>query len=465
MRRLFGEGAFATAFIPVLTEFKADKDSEKLRKFIDSVAGTLGFILLFVSFIGMFIAPIIISLFAFGWVIGEEHEKLELASDMLVITFPYLFFISLTAFAGGIMNAFGRFAVPAFTPIILNLSLIACAIWLSEQLDEPIFALAWGVLIAGAAQFFFQLPFLGKLKIFPKPKINFKNEGVRKIFKLMIPALFAVSITQINLLIDLVLASFLVTGSISWLYYSDRLMEFPLGVLGVALATVLLPSLSKENVESDPSNFNKTLNWGFSMALIFGLPSAIGLAILAGPMISTLFLSDVFTSNDVKMSQLSLIAYSSGLLGFILVKVFSPAYYAQQDTKTPVKIAIIAMCANIILNLILIVPLQHSGLALATSLAAYLNAFLLWKGLQKHNLCRIDTKIIKLIIHTVVAAFAMGALLFLLSPDLIIWMEKDLGEKILYLISLIFIGIICYFFILVILGWRPKSLKIYREEK
>ncbi len=362
------------------------------------------------------------------------------------------------------MNAYGRFAIPAFTPIILNISLIGCALWLSEQLNEPIFALAWGVLIAGFAQFFFQFPFLGRLNLIPKPKVDFKNDGVRKIFKLMVPALFAISVTQINLLIDLILASFLITGSISWLYYSDRLMEFPLGILGVALATVLLPRLSHENAESNPNNFKKTLDWGIKMALVFGLPSAIGLAILSGPMISTLFLSEVFTSNDVKMAQLSLIAYSSGLFGFILVKVLSPAYYAKQDTKTPVKIAIIAMLTNIVLNFIFIVPLQHAGLALATSLAAYVNAFLLWLGLRKLNLCEWDKKFIKLIIHICIASSLMGLLLFFISPDLVIWLQKDLSEKIFLLIGLIILGILSYFFILLLLGWRLKNF-FYRIDK
>lgn len=458
LRRLFAEGAFATAFVPVLAEYKAQRDGRELKAFVDHVAGTLGLVLLGVSVVGVLAAPLVVSLFAFGWVVDGEQQKLDLAAQMLRLTFPYLFFISLTAFAGGIMNAYNRFAVPAFTPVLLNLSLIACALWLSEQMGQPVLALAWGVFIAGAAQFFFQLPFLARLELLPRPRPNFADEGVRRILKLMLPALFAVSVTQINLLLDTVLASFLVTGSISWLYYSDRLMEFPLGILGVALGTVLLPKLSQERAHQDPQRFGRSLDWGLRMAVTFGLPAAVGLAFLAGPMIATLFLSDVFSAEDVRMSRLSLVAYSVGLLAFILIKVLAPAYYAQQDTRTPVRIGVIAMAANMVFNLILIFPLQHAGLALATSLSAYLNAWLLWRGLRRSQVYRPVMGWGRLAMQVVPACLAMGGVLWLVGGDLDAWMQQGVWLRAAHLAGSIVLGGGVYFAVLLLLGWRPSEI-------
>ena len=265
LRRLFAEGAFATAFVPVLTEYRTQRDFRELKDFVDHVAGSLGLVTLLVSLIGVIAAPLFVSVFAFGWVLDGETAKLDLAAEMLRLTFPYLFFISLTAFAGGILNAHDRFAIPAFTPVLLNLCLIGTALWLAPMLDEGIVALAWGVLLAGITQFTFQLPFLARLDLMPRPRPGFHDPGVRRILKLMLPALFAVSVTQINLLFDTMLASFLVSGSISWLYYSDRLMEFPLGILGVALSTVILPRLSRRQAEAASEKFSHTLDWGLRM--------------------------------------------------------------------------------------------------------------------------------------------------------------------------------------------------------
>ena len=383
LRRLFAEGAFATAFVPILTEYKAQRRPADLQSLIDHVAGTLALILLLVSVSGMLLAPVIVGLFAVGWVLdAAAADKLALAGDLLCLTFPYLFFISLTAFAGGVMQVHNRFAAPAFTPVLLNLSLIGCALWLSPWLEPPVMALAWGVLIAGISQFVFQIPFLAQLKLLPRFRVSFRHAGVRRILRLMLPALFAVSITQINLLLDTILASFLVSGSISWLYYSDRLVEFPLGILGVAMSTVLLPRLARDQAEQAPTEFARNLDWGLRLIVLLGVPAALGLAILAGPIIATLFQSDVFVAHDVQMTRLSLMAYASGLLAFLLIKVLAAACYAQQDTRTPVRIGMIAMSVNMVFNLVLIVPLQHAGLALATSLSAYLNAFLLWRSLR-----------------------------------------------------------------------------------
>lgn len=458
LRRLFAEGAFATAFVPVLTEYKTKRDFSELKQFVDHIAGTLGLVLLVVSLIGVVAAPVIVSLFAFGWVMDEQSEKLDLAAQMLRLTFPYLFFISLTAFAGGIMNAYNRFAVPAFTPVLLNLVLIACALGLAPQLDQPIMALAWGVLVAGISQFVFQLPFLNRLRLLPAPKPAFKDPGVKRVLLLMLPALFAVSITQINLLLDTVLASFLQEGSISWLYYSDRLMEFPLGILGVALGTVLLPKLSQENAAAEPERFRATLDWGLRIGLIFGLPAAIGLALLAGPMIATLFMSDVFTTEDVLMAERSLMAYASGLVAFIGIKVLAPAFYAQQDTKTPVKIGVIAMVANMVFNLILIFPLQHAGLALATSLSAYLNAYLLLRGLRKAGVYQASTGWGKLLFQVLLANAVMIAVIGYVAGDLESWFVMDRLERVLNLLLVIGLGGLAWLLTLVIAGVRPATL-------
>lgn len=460
LRRLFAEGAFATAFVPILSEYKTQREHKDLKDFVDHMAGSLGLVLLIVSMLGVIFAPVLVSLFAFGWVVDEEHVKLAMAADMLQLTFPYLFFISLTAFAGGILNAHDKFAVPAFTPVLLNLVLIGSALWLAPQLDQPIIALAWGVFIAGVTQMVFQLPFLASLKLLPKPRPKLSDPGVKRVMTLMIPALFAVSVVQINLLLDTMLASFLVNGSISWLYYSDRLMEFPLGVLGVALGTVILPNLSKRKAEDDPHAYSATMDWGLRIALLFGLPAAIGLFMLAGPMIATLFLSDVFTPNDVLMARMSLMAYASGLMAFILIKVLAPGYYAQQDTKTPVKIGVIAMAANMVFNLILIFPLDHAGLALATSLSAALNAFLLYRGLRKTDSYTPQAGWLWLVIKLTLAGLVMASVLWFVMPALMMWIEMSIWQRIAHLLFAISVGALTYFVVLYLLGIRPRHFKL-----
>lgn len=459
LRRLFGEGAFATAFVPVLTEYKEKRSYRELKGLVDHVAGTLGLAVLAVSLLGVLLAPWVVSLFAFGWVLAEEHPKLELASEMLRLTFPYLFFISLTAFAGGVLNAHNRFGVPAFTPVLLNLALIGAALFLAPRMETPVVALAWGVLIAGVTQFIFQLPFLHQVKMLPRFKPAPRDEGVRRIMKLMLPAIFAVSVVQINLLIDTMLASFLVSGSISWLYYSDRLMEFPLGVLGVALATVILPNLSKRHAAEEPEAFSHTLNWALRVTLLLGAPAAVGLAVLAGPMIATLFLSDVFDAQDVLMSRLSLMAYATGLLAFILIKVLAPGYYARQDTKTPVRIGMIAMGANIVFNLALIVPLQHAGLALATSLSAYLNGWLLYRGLSKQGILVMEAGWVTVLLKTAIACTAMAVVLLVALPALPEWFAAGTWGRVSLLGLGILVGAVVYFLALMVMGIRPADFR------
>jgi putative peptidoglycan lipid II flippase len=418
LRRLFAEGAFSQAFIPVLAEFR-ERGDKPLKQLVNETSGTLAMILMVITAIGMLAAPVIIMIFAPGFI--ADPEKLNLAGSLLTITFPYLLFISLTALAGAILNSFGKFAVPAFTPVFLNLSLIAAAIWLSPRLEEPVTALAWGVFIGGIVQLLFQLPFLFAIKTLPRPRWGWRSEGVRKIIRLMLPAMFGVSVAQINLLLDTLLASFLVTGSISWLYYSDRLVEFPLGVFGIALSTVILPSLSKKHASQSSEGFSDTIDWALRWVFIIGTPAATGLIMLAQPLLMTLFQYGEFTANDAYKASLSLMAYGLGLLPFIFIKVLAPGYFARQDTKTPVKIGVIAMVSNMILNVILMQFLDHVGLALATALSACLNAGLLFAGLKRSGVYTANPGWMRFSLKLLLANGVMLAGLWWLTPAATEW--------------------------------------------
>lgn len=458
LRRLFAEGAFATAFVPVLTEYRTRREFRELKDFVDHVAGSLGLVTLAVSLLGVIAAPVFVAVFAFGWVLDGETAKLALSAEMLRLTFPYLFFISLTAFAGGVLNAHDRFAVPAFTPVLLNLCLIGAALWLAPAMEGSIVALAWGVLVAGITQFTFQLPFLARIRLLPRPRPGFHDPGVRRVLALMLPALFAVSVTQINLLFDTVLASFLTTGSISWLYYSDRLLEFPLGILGVALSTVILPRLSRRQAEGRAQQFSHTLDWGVRMTVLFGVPAMVGLIVLAGPLMATLFQSDVFDAGDVGMARRSLMAYAVGLQAFLLIKVLAPGYYARQDTRTPVRIGVIAMVANMVMNVALIFPLQHAGLALATSLSAYLNAYLLLRGLRRDAAFDPDPGWPGLLLQVAIAALTMAGLLLWLGPGFEWWVTSARLERVAWLGGLIAGAAAVYFAVLFAVGIRWRDL-------
>lgn len=457
LRRLFAEGAFAVAFVPVLTEYKERRSFTELKRFVDHVAGTLGAVLLAVTLAGVLGAPVLAMIFAPGFI--GSAGKLDLAVDMLRLTFPYLLFISLTAFAGGILNAHGRFGIPAFTPVLLNVSLISSALWLAPQMDRPIMALAWGVLLAGILQLLFQFPFLRRIRLLPRFVFAPKDDGVRRIGRLMLPALFGVSVTQLNLLLDTLIASFLVSGSISWLYYSDRLMEFPLGILGVGLATVILPNLSKKHATESPEGFSHVVDWALRWGLLLGLPSAVGLFVLAGPMIATLFQSELFDATDVAMSRQSLMAYSLGLLSFILIKVLAPGYYSRQDTRTPVRIAVIAMVANMVMNIILVFPLAHAGLALATSLSATLNAFLLYRGLRREGVYQPEAGWPLLILRGVLASAVMGGLLYWGVGDLASWLGGATWDKVWRLLLWVLAGVGGYFAALALLGIGPRHFR------
>ncbi|TXK96296.1 murein biosynthesis integral membrane protein MurJ [Methylococcaceae bacterium CS5] len=457
LRRLFAEGAFAQAFVPVLSDYKQQGGKAALRHFIDRTAGTLAIILMLTTIAGMLAAPYLIMAFApgFSW----EGEQYDLAVQMLRITFPYLFFISSVAFAGGILNSYGKFAVPAFTPVFLNICLISAAIWLAPLMQDPIVALAWGVFFAGAVQLCFQFPALRRLGLVPRLRFGFRDSGVKHIMKLMLPALFGVSVTQINLLLDTLLASFLTTGSISWLYYSDRLVEFPLGIFGIALATVILPNLAKNHAAEDTEAFSRSLDWGLKLVILIGAPASLGLMMLAEPMVSTLFQYNQFGAHDVAMAGRSLMAYSLGLLGFILVKVLVPGFTSRKDMKTPVRFGIYAMVANMILNIALVFPLAHAGLALATSLGAFFNASLLLFALLKTGFYQPSAGWRILILRVILGCSAMAALIYH-CVDISLWLDWGMLERAWNLAMWVAIAAALYAVVLLLSGLRLRHLSV-----
>ncbi len=456
LRRLFAEGGFSQAFVPVLSEYQQQRSQDEVKALVDQTAATLGLVLFFITVIGVLAAPVLIMIFAPGFIADES--KHALASDMLRITFPYILFISLTAFAGGILNTYKQFSVPAFTPVLLNLSLIGAAIWLAPLMTVPVKALAWGVLIAGIVQLLFQFPFLYRIGMLPRPGLNKDREGVKRIFKLMVPALFALSIVQINLLVDTLIASFLVTGSISWLYFSDRLLEFPIGIFGVALATVILPSLSEKHAQKSSASFSSTLDWALRWVLLIGIPAALGLILLAQPMLTTLFQYEEFTAHDVTMASKSLVAYACGLPAFLLIKVLAPGFFSRQDTKTPVKVGAIAMVSNIVLNLLLVVPLAHAGLALATSLAAFIQAGLLYRLLRKQAVYRREDGWGRFLTRVAIAASLMCVPLYFYVVDISQWQAWGVLDRVAQLALWVSAGAICYFVALYAMGMRWRDM-------
>jgi putative peptidoglycan lipid II flippase len=463
LRRLFAEGAFSQAFVPVLADYKQDGSIAAVQALIDRVAGVLGGSLLLVTSLAIIAAPLVAGVFAPGFL--DQPLKFQLTSEMIRITFPYLLLISMTGFCGAILNSFGRFAVPAFTPVFLNLSLIFAATVAAPWFEEPVFALAWGVFFAGFIQLLFQLPSLYRLELVPRPKWDTKDEGVRRILKLMVPALFGVSVSQINLLLDTVLASFLPTGSVSWLYYSDRLAELPLGVFGIAIATVILPNLSAHRAAAREGKFSLTLDWAIRSVLLIGVPAAVALIMLSGPILITLFQYGELTPQDVAMSSLSLQAYSLGLVAFMLVKVLAPAYYARKDTTTPMKIGIVAMVVNMVLNLLLVFPLMHywnaghMGLALATSGAACLNAGLLLRGLLRDGVYQVHRGWGGYTLRLVLATAAMSAILAFLNEDIARWLAWNWQRRALEISLLCGAGAGTYLAVHILLGTRLRHLR------
>ncbi len=464
LRRLFAEGAFSQAFVPVLTEYQAKDDSAQTRELIAKVSGTLGVIVSIVTLLGVLGSGAITALFGAGWFMdwlndGPSAPKYELASFLLKITFPYLWFVTFVALSGAILNTIGKFAVSSFTPVFLNVMIIACAIGVSPQLSQPEVGLAIGVFLGGLVQFLFQIPFLYKAGALVKPQWGWSHPGVAKIRTLMIPALFGVSVSQINLLLDTFIASFLMTGSISWLYYSDRLLEFPLGLFGIAIATVILPALSRKHVDAEPKAFAATMDWGVRMVFTLGLPAMAGLIVLAKPMLMVLFMRGEFGVHDVNQASMSLIAYASGLLNFMLIKVLAPGYYSRQDTKTPVRYGIIAMVSNMGFNLIFAYFYGYVGLAMATALSALVNMVLLYKGLHQQQVYRLTKTTILFLAKVALAVAVMVALLSYFTAPMSEWIVMSFIERCVTLAALIGLGAVSFGFTAVLTGLRPRHFK------
>lgn len=457
LRRLFAEGAFAQAFVPVLSEYRTRYGLAEVRELISRTAGMLGLILSSLTAFGVLAAPYIVTVFAPGF--RDDPAKLALAGDLLRITFPYLLLISLTAFTSAVLNCYGKFAVPAFTPVLLNVCMIGAAMLLTPYFEQPITALAWGVFIAGVVQFSFQLPYVARLGLLPRPTLRRGDEGVKRILLLMVPALFGVSVSQINLLLDTVLASFLQTGSVSWLYYADRLSELPLGAFGIAIGTVILPSLSRQHAGADPKAFSATLDWALRMVLLVGVPAALALGLLSEPLIAGLFYYGAMTQEAVVQSASALEAYSLGVLAFMLIKVLAPGFFARQDMKTPVRIAITCMIANMAFNLVLIWPLQHVGLALATSLSSLLNAVLLFWGLYRGGVYQPEPGWTIFTLRLMAGCVAMVAVVLWLNVPQAEWFAWDWHRRAWQLTLLVTTGLAAYVAGLALLGLRPRHLR------
>ncbi len=456
-RRMFAEGSFIQAFVPVLNDYRENRSLAEVQALIASVSGVLGaFLFVFVA-IGMAAAYWVVLAISPG--LYDRPEQLSMAVDMLRITFPYLLLISLTALASGVLNSHQSFALPALTPIWLNLSMIAAALVVAPELTPPVYALAWGVLAAGGIQLLFLMPSLKTRQLLLLPRVQARHSGVRRVVRLMLPTMFGATITQINLLIDLLLASFLAAGSISWLYYSDRLIEFPVGVLGVGVATVLLPALSVLHASRNDGGFRKTLEWATRVILLFGVPASVGLISLSQPLLITLFRYGSTTAFDMQMASLSLNAYSLGLVGFMLVKVFSSGFFAVQDSKTPVKIGLVAVATNLVLNLLLIGPLAHAGLALASAAAALLNAGLLFWVLMRQRKLELTAALGWFAGRTLVAATGMAILLAWTCPKPGVWLELGFAERIALLSGLCLLACCAYFLVMVIFGFRFAQIR------
>lgn len=458
LRRLFAEGAFSQAFVPVLSEYRTKRTREDIKLFIDHIAGSLGLALIVITGIGVLAAPALAGLFAPGYL--DDAAKFTLLVEMLQITFPYLLLISLTGFAGAILNSYGRFAAPAMTPIFLNLTLIACAVLLSPYFAEPTLALAWGVLLAGMIQLMFLLPFLRHLQLVPRPRLNHSHEGVKKVLSLMLPVMFSVSVGQINLLLDTVLATAIEgDGSVSWLYYSDRLMELPLGIFGVAIATVILPALSRIHNSGNGKGFSATLEWGLRVILVVGVPAGVALLVMAQPLVITLYQRGAFGVDSVLPTARSLQAYSLGLVAFMAIKILASAYFSRQDTRTPVRYGVISMVANMVLNLALILPLAHVGLALATSLAAFLNAGLLLRGLLRQDVLVFAAGWWAHVGRVFLATGVMVGVLLILQEGPAEWLAWDALTRTAMLALLCGAGGLSYGLVLLALGLRISHLR------
>ena len=465
LRRLFAEGAFAQALVPVLSSFRERGDPETLNEFLANVTGSFALIVSVLAALGMIAAPALIWLFAPGF--HDQPAQFELSAQLLRITFPYLPLICLTALAGAVLNTWNHFLIPAFTPVLLNLCMISATVWLAPRLDAPIMALGWGVFAAGIAQLAFQLPMLNRLGLLKLPRIRFQDSGVRRVLQLMAPAVFGASVSQLNLLINTLIASLLTAGSISWLYYSDRLVEFPLGIFGVGLGTVILPHLSRSQARQDGKEFSQSLDWALRWLILIGLPASIGLILLAEPLMYTLFQYHQFTPTDAHMAARSLMAYGVGLMGFLGVKILVPGFSAREDLGTPARFGVYSVAVNLILSIALALLLAppgwaHAGLALAASLASLFNATLLFLRLNRLGVFQPESGWTAFLLRAGLANLAMAALL-LMATQLLVWEAATTGQRILQLAGAIGLAGAVYAITLLVTGMRPRHLLLARE--
>ncbi len=456
LRRLFAEGAFSQAFVPVFAEYKNKRGEAETRALSGNVASLLALVLFIVTLIGVIAAPALVYATALGF--AGTPEKFELTTQLVRVTFPYIFFISLVAVSAGILNTFSAFKTPAFTPVLLNLSVIACALLLAPHLNQPIMALAWGTLIGGVVQLAFQIPALRRINMMPR--ISFaawktrKDAGVVRILALMAPAILGVSVAQISLLLNTQIASFLQTGSVAWLTAADRLMEFPSAMLGVALGTVLLPSLVKHHADENAAEYSRLLDWGLRLTLVLTLPAALALALLATPLIATLFQHGAFSAQDVLMTRDALIAYSVGLTGIILVKILAPGFYARQNIRTPVKIAVFTLVVTQLFNLAFVPLFKHAGLALSIGLGACVNAGLLYFFMRKQDIFVPQPEWLAFLLKIAVALYVMGGVLFWMSGTDVAWLTATTLEKCWRLTLVVGAGALSYFSSLWLMGFR-----------
>jgi putative peptidoglycan lipid II flippase len=455
LRRMFAEGAFSQAFVPILGEYKNTRGHDDTRALIEHVASLLAVVLFVVTVLGIAAAPAIVWVSAPGF--HAHPEKFAVTVDLLRITFPYILFISLTSLAGGVLNTWSRFAIPAFTPSLLNVSFIVFAVWLAPYFDPPVKALAWAVVVGGVAQLAFQVPFLLKLGLMPRFRLALHDPGVWRVVRLMGPALFGVSVGQISLLINTIFASFLVTGSVSWLYYADRLMEFPTGLLGVALGTILLPSLSRSHAEKTGEEFSRLLDWGLRLTCLLAIPCAVALAVLAVPLIATLFHRGQFGALDVEMTRSALMAYSIGLCALILVKVLAPGFYSRQNVSTPVKIGVITLVTTQLLNFVFVRFLNHAGLALAISLGACVNAGLLYAKLRSHDIYHPLPGWGRFALKIVTAVVLMAGALWMAAGPAAAWLAASEWWRMARLAGLVFLGAAVYLGALWVMGVRLRD--------
>ena len=466
MRRLFAEGAFSQAFVPVVSEYKVQRAHDEVRELIDGAMGTMAWFMSVITIIGIVAAPLLVLLFAPGF--REDAAKFDLTVEMLRWTFPYLLFISLAALAAGVLNSYKSFAVPALTSTLMNLVMIVFASWIAPRFDRPGVVLAIGVFVAGALQLAFQLPFMIRLGLLRRPRWRWGHAGVRKIGGLMLPAIFGSSVSQVALLLDTLIASFLATGSIAWLYYADRLMEFPLGVFSVALATVILPGLAAHHASQAPQRFAATLDWALRLTVVVVLPATLALIVLAGPLTVAIFHYGRFDEQDVRMTALALTAYASGLLAFSFVKVLAPGFFARQDTRTPVRIGVQSLGVNMGLNLLVVLPLAlwapqpglHALLALNNGIGAWYNATMLYRSLRKQRVLLHAGGWRKLLVQAAAGNVVMVAFLLLLAGDTARWIGMRAWERVGWMSLLVAGGAALYFGTMFLLGLRIQDLKV-----